>query len=119
MRPFTELRHYVIGAIVGALLAALLVGQPAQASYAPSLIKSVQYGTCTIADTVTSGTATITAVTVAKTVLVFLGNDGLDNIAGARANFTRITLTNTTTVGCARANGNGGAVTAFAALEFY
>ncbi len=68
----------------------VLVARPA------SVIKSVQYGTVTVAFLATSGTATITAVTIGKSVLIMIGWNASTNV-GTIA-YPRITLTNSTTV---------------------
>ncbi len=62
-----------------------------------SAIKTVQYGTVTVANGALSGTATITAVTIGKSVLIPLGWNS--TAAGVNtSNYPRMTLTNSTTV---------------------
>jgi hypothetical protein len=63
------------------------------------MIKSLQYGTVDLTTTARTGTATITAVDTAKSVIAFLGagsdsnSDTADDTSGAR-----VSLTNATTV---------------------
>ena len=62
-----------------------------------SLIKSIQRGTISIANGATSNTATVTAVVLANSRLVNLGNDaGSDTTADTVC--VRIALTNSTTI---------------------
>lgn len=66
---------------------------------ASSLIKSIQRGTVTIASAATSGTATITAVDLANSVLVFSGEQPVINVSVPADRFIgRLELTNNTTV---------------------
>lgn len=70
-----------------------------QDAAAVSLVKSMQYGTVTIAAGATSGTATITAVNVANALLVYLGYvDTQTTYANPSKEAARITLTNSTTI---------------------
>lgn len=84
-----------------------------------SPIRSIQYGTVTLGGT-TSGTATITAVTTAKTALIFLGSsaNGPAASAGLSATAAYITLTNTTTITATRALGTGSVTVSFVAVEY-
>lgn len=84
----------------------------------PGLLKSVQQGTVTLA-AAASGTATIAAVTVAKTLLLYEGFSGPIGDLTPHAQATAfVQLTNTTTV-----TWTAGDVTsmtgAFTAVEFY
>jgi len=58
-------------------------------------VKKVQYGTVTVVQPALSGTATITAVTIGKAVLIYLGQS---YPSGSGTVGVRITLTNSTTV---------------------
>lgn len=64
--------------------------------FVTSLIKSVQYGVITINNTETTQTATITAVTLARASLVFLGS--LNTSPGFANSQIRLELTDATTV---------------------
>lgn len=77
--------------------------------FAPGLIKSIQYATCTIAHASTSATATIAAVDTAKTYLVH--NGSTYNTAGAQlATYwdIEIAATDPTTVTATRGNTQDG-----------
>ena len=75
-------------------------------------IKSVQYGTVTIANAGTSATTTLSpAVDTANSVLVFAGNQGADSNNSVSL-FMRLVLTNTNTVTGFRAFGVSGTATA-------
>ena len=79
-----------------------------------SAIKTVQYGTVTVATGATSGTATITAVTIGKAVLISLGWSSGASIS------SRITLTNSTTVTAVIATTIGGdLIASFVVVEFW
>lgn len=84
-----------------------LLGGRLEASYIPTVIKSVQSATMDL-NGVTSKTSTITAVTTANSALFYLGStcSGCSALNGVSYIFARCTLTNTTTVTCV----NGGAV---------
>jgi len=88
-----------------------------------SAIKSVQYGTVTVAVGASSGTATITAVTIGKSVLIMLGFTSGATAGGMYASdFPRITLTNSTTVTANTANavqGTGPIISSFCVVEFW
>lgn len=86
----------------------------------PSLIRSVQRGTITIAGASTSNTATITAVNVNNAVINFLGATvaGTENADHAHA---RVTLTDSTTVTATKGAGSGGAddvVVSYEVIEY-
>ncbi len=76
-------------------------------------VKTVQYGTVG-----GGGTATITAVTIGKSVLIHLGMSGVTMNASTNViNMARITLTNSTTVTC---TGPGtGETVGFCVVEFW
>jgi len=78
-----------------------------------SAIKSVQYGTVSV-----GSSATITAVTIGKSVLIYLGGIWTDPGGGASTTVgVYITLTNSTTV---TATGGAGVATAsFVVVEFW
>jgi len=79
--------------------AALLSNADALVSGRRGAINATVRGTTTITDTLSSATATITAVVVARTEVRYLGS----KTDGATANNTgRVTLTNATTVTVAR-----------------
>ncbi len=82
-----------------------------------SPINSIQYGTITVTGTSGGGTATITAVNVAKTALIWLGTDtGASNVSDGSFN---ITLTNSTTVTASRfGSGSCSSHIKFCAVEF-
>lgn len=80
-----------------------------------SPVHSIQYGLITLTGVV-SGTATITAVTTAKTVLILLGTRTPD-AATIRDVSVEITLTNSTTVTATREGNSGTVYVRFAVLE--
>lgn len=79
-------------------------------------IKSIQYGTISAAGAATSGTATITSVNTAKTVLVHLGERGTAADIASMSN--TITLTNATTVTMNRSASTDAITVSFVAVEF-
>lgn len=84
------------------------------ASAFTGIVNSIQYGSITISTTGISGTATITAVNVNKSVLIHLGQKV--SVAGQDMN---ITLTNTTTVTANRSyQSSGDSTVRFCVLEF-
>ncbi len=92
------------------------------------VLKSVQYGQITFGAGSASGTATITAVTTSKAVVIYLGYTEPDAGTQERSSFSTapwLTLTNATTVTATRStglvNGAGANVTgtvAFVVAEF-
>lgn len=85
-------------------------------------IKSVQYGTVTLADSVTSNTATITSVAVNKSVVHFLGFSTDSNLVdNQRRWLARVTLTNATTVTASRgsATTTNAMTVGFVVVEYY
>ena len=90
---------------------------------ASSLIKSVQRGTCAVAAGATTGTSTITVVDTANCSVRFLGfidpNNG-DGTTNPDVHFTRITLTNSTTLTATRATSDAtyGRTVRFEVIEF-
>jgi len=71
-----------------------------------SPIKSIQRGTITISSGAVSNTATISSVTTSKTQLNFLGSSTTADLSLYLA-FTRVTLTNSTTVTATRGGAGG------------
>lgn len=84
---------------------------------ASSLIKSVQYGTATATSSLT-GTATITAVVLANSVVMYLGNRTTDTTSFIGRVQSRLDLTNTTTVTCTSRDAVATKTVSFAVLEF-
>ena len=84
---------------------------------ASSLIKSIQYGTVTATGSLT-GTATITAVVLANSVVMYLGNRTTDTSAALGRIQSRLDLTNTTTVTCTSRDAVATKTVSFAVLEF-
>lgn len=91
-----------------------------------SAIKSIQRGTISLSTSQNSNTATISAVTTAKTMLNFLGvsvgseHYGQADYALTGHQFCYLVLTNTTTVTATRAENNGIAMVAsYEVIEFY
>ncbi len=83
-----------------------------------SAIKSIQYGTITLTGGgSTTGTATISAVVVAKTALHDLGSD-VSGITAMIDEDAYLTLTNTTTVTATRTGTGGTLVRSFCAVEY-
>ena len=72
----------------------------------PSVIQSIQNVTITIAGASTTGTATISSVTEANTVLILNGS-GSEDSNDPRGAFARITLTNATTITATRGIASG------------
>lgn len=89
---------------------------PSIAAIPTTPINSIQYGEVTINTSSTSGTATITAVTTAKTVLIYLGCR-TDATTITNANAT-LTLTNTTTITATRTGNGNTLIVRFVAVEF-
>lgn len=89
--------------------------------YAGVLNSAVQRGTITVAAASTSNTAAITSVTTAKALLMFLGMsaDATAAAGGVQEHvFTRLTLTNATTVTATRTNSIGNIVVSYQVAEF-
>ena len=88
-------------------------------SLAGLLINNIQYGTISFDTGDTSQTATITAVTVAKKALIFLGSStNATTTNDPKEYLARITLTNTTTVTGTRGGTGATMVVSFVAVEF-
>lgn len=85
---------------------------------ADCLVANVQYGTISIADMVGSGTATITAVDTAKSLLVLLGVSYQTAAGSVLDDAPRITLTNSTTITGTRSGTDGAIVISFCVLTF-
>ena len=99
-------------------------GTPAEAFYRASIIKSIQRGTCTIAQGASSGTSTITAVVTANSVVTdesTRGGAGGSSDLTVNTLWTKLVLTNTTTVTCSvnTATASSTRNVAFTVLEFY
>lgn len=86
--------------------------------FMPGVIKRIQVGTATIADTATSGTATVSSVNTNKTQLE--SNGWIDaDAAGLKQNmFADIRLTNATTITATRQGTTGALTVAFTLLEY-
>lgn len=82
-------------------------------------IRSVQRGTITISNGASTGTATITAVTMLKARLRFLGNDADPTANGFQEGAVKIVLTNTTTITASRTNTTGTLIISFEITEFW
>ena len=85
---------------------------------ASSLIQSIQYGTVSVSGT-TSGTATITAVDTADSMLVFMGQSCTDTTSFFERGNVGLSLTNSTTVTATKAGSNSNIVAGFCVVEFY
>ena len=84
---------------------------------ASSLVQSVQYGTAVATGSLT-GTATITAVVLANSVVMYLGNSTTDTSAAIGRVQSRLDLTNTTTVTCTSRDAVATKTVSFVVLEF-
>ena len=87
-----------------------------------SAIKTVQYGTVNLpGGGAFSATATITAVTIGKAVLIMLGWTSSNPSAPVASNFPRIALTNATTVtaSCEVALTGPSVTVGFVCVEFW
>ena len=82
-----------------------------------SPLARVQFGTLSIADLQSSGTATITSVNTGKSMLLFLGFSGDGNTSLSNT-YPRITLTNATTITGNRFGTAAGITVSFVVLEF-
>lgn len=91
------------------------------ASLLASVVKSVQYGSISIAGAASSGTATITAVDTTKAVLLHLGSRGPGGGSpGIADGLATLTLTNATTVTAQRATTFATGINVnFCVLEFF
>lgn len=88
----------------------------------PGVLRSLQYGTMSMAHPTLTTTATITAVNTSKTFLLHLGNAfGMTGRQQFRYATNALTLTNETTVTATRTVSQPTATTAcgFAAVEFF
>lgn len=81
-----------------------------------TVIKSIQYGTITLAG-VASNTATITTVSTTKSVLHFLGNTATST--SGETFMTKLSLTNATTITADRTNASATSVIGFCIAEYY
>lgn len=81
-------------------------------------VKSVQYGSVTMASA-TSGTAAITAVVVANSIILHLGSSLTTTTATAHGDImSYMELTNATTVTTNRAGSTGTMISTFCVIEF-
>lgn len=113
-------KNYVIVALVAALVSTWL---PVQASFAPSVVKTIQCGDIAVNNTFSTGTSTLsTAVVVAKSVPIFLGSSSADPGAGGNPDnqYTiRIELVDTTTVRGERLGTSGDGTANYCVVEFF
>jgi len=87
-------------------------------SYRPLQIKSIQRGTITLTS-VASNTATITSVTTANAYVAYIGHRDSDTVGNNADNWTRLDLTNATTVTATRAGTTGTVIVSFEVIEYY
>lgn len=85
--------------------------------FVPGIVRSLQSGTITMGGLQTSLTATITAVNAA-TAMVAYGHN-LESTGDANASYSRVTLTNSTTVTVNRVSGTAGNTLAYQVVEFF
>lgn len=83
--------------------------------WAPGILRSIQTGTIALA--AVSTTATITAVDTTKTLLIF--NNAQASTGQSDALFSRLTLTNGTTITATRNTNFSSITAAYVALEFF
>lgn len=102
----------------GAAGAAALIVSYEVVEFSAGLFRSIQTGTVTIANTATSGTATVTAVVTAKTALSLDGWRDDDAVGLSQNVYAHIVLTNSTTVTATRIGTAGTLIAAFTLLEF-
>jgi hypothetical protein len=99
----------------------LLTGTVLEATYTPTPIKSIQYGSIAMTAGTGSNTATITSVDTTATAVTFGGNDCNDT-ASTQAQgscFSRLTLTNATTITATRdASASVAASVQYIAVEY-
>lgn len=90
--------------------------------FVPSIIRSIQRGTITLADTVASNTATITAVNMANSRLVCLGNTSENTGGGGSGGgptYARLEFTNSTTITATRTDTSGALVIGFEVIQYW
>lgn len=84
-----------------------------------NLVKSVQYGTVTIANASTSGTTSVSAVTNANTAIAYLGQQAGETSSGVNLDFCTVSLSGTTVTA---ARGSAGStlsvIVGFCVIEF-
>jgi hypothetical protein len=87
-----------------------------------SMVKSIQAGNVTIAGLASSGTTTITAVNLSNAIIFYLGAtfDTSSTEGNVGRTFTRVELTNTTTVTAARGTATSGTAmtVSYVVIEF-
>lgn len=81
-------------------------------------INATGRGTISISDAATTGTATITAVNVARTMLRHMGATMNNDTNFIYAAMTRVDLTNTTTITASVGSGGGGSRTLTVGYEY-
>lgn len=87
--------------------------------FTASAVSSVQHGTVTIASGATTGTATITAVTTARSAVFLLGNTVSTTTSAAGTALAQVGLTNTTTVTATRGSSSTAVLTVgYCVVEF-
>jgi hypothetical protein len=84
-----------------------------------STIRSVQTGILTIANNGGSGTATITTVDVNNSMLVFHGFTQNSSGTAPGSIFSRMTLTNSTTITAVRVGSTGATYITYTVIEFW
>lgn len=83
----------------------------------PQIIKSIQRGTITLAS-VSSNTATITAVDIAKSVLIHMGWSS-DTDSAKQAVYLSLTNSTTVTANRGEAGATGTSTVSYEVVEFY
>lgn len=86
-------------------------------AFGQSVIKSIQRGTISL--TGTSATATITAVDLAKSLVLWGGSDFTTAGGYESSHFTKMVLTNTTTVTASRQASTGTAILPYQVVEYH
>lgn len=89
---------------------------------AAGVIKSIQRNTITLADSVTSNTATISAVSMANSRLVYLGHSSVNTGGGGSGSgptLARVEFTNATTITATRTTGTDAVIVSFEVIEYF
>jgi hypothetical protein len=88
--------------------------------FLPGVIRSVQAGTILLANAVVTNTATITAVNTAKSVLFYNNkNTNQGPLAAGTTHWSKLDLTNSTTITATRAGNTNQEVPAYLLVEFF
>lgn len=96
-----------------------LLGDKVDAFYRPTVIKSIQRGSIVMTGA-GSNTATITSVSTANSLLVYLGCSGSDaSTSITTTGYGALTFTNATTITANRQNGTGNLTVSYEVIEFY